>query len=140
VSIAGGATVAAVIRGITQSGSVPLDVERYGLGNGGEKREQLENATPTITGTLDVEYSQSEIYTPFKAGTMMPLQLTFVGSEIASGEYDTLDFVIPQIRIKTATPQVSGPDIVQANVQFEVYADGTNNPFQARIISADTAL
>jgi hypothetical protein len=42
------------------------------------------------------------------------------------------------IKIKKVTPKVDGPDIVKASVEFEVYADGTNNPFQVRLVSQDS--
>ena len=94
----------------------------------------------TITGTLDAEYKQDEFYTPFVANTATSLLLRFEGSAITgSGENNTLEILIPEVRFKKVTPQVSGPDIVQASVEFEVYSDETNNPLQVYIISEDSA-
>jgi len=138
LSIAGGTAVTAIVRGITLTGTNPLATERYGLGNAGIKKEQLENDIPTITGTLDIEYLQSEWYTPFKAGTKNPLYLKFEGSVISGTDKNTLEFVIPQIVIKKVSPVVAGPDIVQASVEFEVYNDETHNTFQVKLISADS--
>ncbi len=135
----GGTAVASGVKSLSLKGDNALATERFGLGNGGTKKEQLENGTPTITGTLDAEYNQSEFYTPFKAGTATSMLVRFVGSAIgATGEFNTLEFIIPEIRIKKVTPQVSGPDIVQAQVEFEVYSNGTNNPFQVKLISEDS--
>ena len=133
-----GTAVAAIVRGVTFKGENALATERYGLGNAGVKKEQLENDTPTITGTLDIEYLKSEWYDPFKANTATSLVLKFEGSIISGTDKNTLEFIIPQVRFKKVTPTVDGPDIVKANVEFEVYYDESKNPFQVKLISADS--
>jgi len=139
LTVSGGTAVATVVRGVTLRGENPMNTERFGLGNSGIKKEQLENGDQTITGTLDIEYSKTEWYDPFKAGTAIVLYLKFVGSQIAAtGEFNTLEFIIPQAKIKKATPKVDGPDVVQASVEFEVYDGETYNPFQVKLISADS--
>lgn len=135
----GGTAVQSIVTGITFTGTNAIATDRFGLGNLGVKKEQLENGIPTITGNLTAEYLQSEWYTPFKANTSTSLNLKLEGAVIgSSSDKDTIEFIIPQIKIKNVTPQVSGPDLVSANVDFEVYSDGTNNPFQVKLISADS--
>lgn len=138
LSVSGGTAVTSVVRSISFKGNNALATERYGLGNAGLKKEQLENGIPTITGTLEAEYNQSEFYTPFKANTSTTLRVLFEGSVISGTDKNTLEFIAPMIKIKKVTPKVDGPDIVKAAVEFEVYADGTNNPFQVKLISADS--
>lgn len=133
-----GTAVATIVRGITLKGETPLATERFGLGNTGTKKEQLENGTPTITGTLDIEYGKAEWYDPFKANTSQSLVLKFEGSVISGTDKNTLEFIIPQMKIKKVTPKVDGPDIVKASVEFEVYSNETQNPFQVKLISADS--
>lgn len=134
----GGAAITSIVKSLSFKGDNALATERYGLGNAGIKKEQLENGIPTITGTLEAEYLQSEFYTPFKANTSTSLNVKFEGSVISGTDKNTIEFIVPQIRIKNVTPQVSGPDLVTATVEFEVYSDGTNNPFQVKLISADS--
>jgi hypothetical protein len=134
----GGSAITSIVKSLSFKGDNALATERYGLGNAGIKKEQLENGIPTITGTLDAEYLQSEFYTPFKANTSTSLNVKFEGSVISGTDKNTIEFIIPQIRIKKVSPQVSGPDLVTATVEFEVYSDGTNNPFQVKLISADS--
>jgi hypothetical protein len=134
----GGSAVTAICKSLSFKGDNALATERFGLGNLGVKKEQLENGIPTITGTLEAEYLQSEWYTPFKANTSTSLNVKFEGSIISGTDKNTIEFIVPQIRIKNVSPQVSGPDLVTATVEFEVYSDGTNNPFQVKLISADS--
>jgi hypothetical protein len=134
----GGSAVTSIVKSISFKGDNQLATERFGLGNAGIKKEQLENGIPMITGSLEAEYLQSEWYTPFKANTSTSLNAKFEGSIISGSDKNTIEFTVPQIRVKNVSPQVTGPDLVTATVEFEVYSDGVNNPFQAKIISADS--
>lgn len=134
----GGTAVSSIVKSISFKGDNALATERFGLGNLGVKKEQLENGIPTITGTMEAEYLQSDFYTPFKANTSTSLNLKLEGSVISGSDKNTIEFIVPQIRIKNVSPQVTGPDLVTATVEFEVYYDGTNNPFQVKLISADS--
>lgn len=141
VSIASGVAVTTVVKKFTIKGASPLATERYGLGNAGVKKEQLENDTPTITGTFDAEFDKATFYDVFKANTTTSLQLSLVGAQIAAtGSFDTLAFTIAALKFKDAKPNVTGPDIVQASVDFEVYSDEINSPYQVKLISTDATL
>lgn len=134
----GGSAVTSIVKSISLKGDNGMATERFGLGNAGVKKEQLVNAMTIITGTLEAEYLQSEWYTPFKANTSTSMNLKFEGSVISGTDKNTIEFIIPQLRIKNVSPQVTGPDLVTATVEFQVYFDGTNNPFQVKLISADS--
>lgn len=140
VSIAGGTQVATVVRSVTLSGSTPMAAERFGVGNAGLKSQPLENDTPTITGTLEAEFSKTELYDLFRNNTSTAVQLTFTGGLIEASHNYTLDFIIPLSKFKTAAPAVGGPDIVPMSVEIEAYDDETNAPFQVYIKSTDTAI
>lgn len=134
-----GTAVTAVVKKLSIKGDNALAVDRYGLGNAGVKKEQLENGIPTITGSFEAEYSKAEFYDTFKAGTATSLQILFEGSTIGAGpDKNALEFIAPEIRFKKVTPTVDGPDIVKANVEFEVYSNGTLNPFQVKVVSTDS--
>lgn len=141
VSIASGVTVPTVVKSFTITGESPMATDRYGLGNAGIKKEQLENDVPTITGTLDAEFDRTTFYDAFKANTTQAMQLSLIGSQIAAtGSFDTIDFVLPAVKFKDAAPSIDGPDVVQASVDFEVYNDETNATAQVTLISTDSTL
>ncbi len=141
VSIASGVTVPTVVRSFSLKGDTPMATDRFGLGNAGIKKEQLENGIPLYTGSLDAEWDKTTFYDLFKANTTTALQLSLIGSAIgASGSNDTLDFVIPAIKFKNVEPHVDGFDVVNAKVDFEVYSDEANAGLQVTLINADSAL
>ena len=151
-TIASGVSVVSIIKGITITGTTPMDTARYGLGNAGVKAEQLENAFQTITGSLDLEFTNlAEIYALFKAGSYQPFQVDFShldsagldANGVASGPNPyLLSHIFPAIKFKLGQPQVAGPDIVKMKVDFEAYDDGsgTNPVYQVKIVSKDATL
>jgi hypothetical protein len=142
MSITGGTAVTTIIREISIKGENPLAVERYGIGNAGIKREQLENDTPTITGSLTAEFNRTELYDLMKNNTTTAIELTMTGSAIPSGggNNNLLSFIMPACKLKEAAPAVDGPDVVQMTTSFEAYDNEVDAPIQIKIVSADTAI
>lgn len=138
-TIAGGTPIAAIAKDISLAGAVPMANQRFGLGNGGQKNEQLENGIPTITGKLSTEFAKTELYTPFQAGTAMCLQLDLVGATLGATTY-LFSIIIPAIKIKAAPPNVSGPDLVQMSTDFEVYSNEVDPVIQFKIISTEATV
>lgn len=140
-TISSGTSVATVLKGFTLTGSTPMATDRYGLGNAGTKKEQIENDIPTITGHLDAEFTdRTEIYDVFKANTAKPFQLDFSHGDAGSSNPYLLSIIIPSLRFKAGAPQVGGPDIVQQGFDFEAYDDGTNPVIQIKLVSKDQEL
>lgn len=152
-TVSGGTAVTTVCKGITLTGQTPLAGDRFGLGNAGTKREQLQNGIPTITGTLAAEFtSRAEIYDLFTANTTSCLQIDFthylagVDAAGATGGTGTnpyrLSIILPAIKFKMADIKLNGPDILQQDVQFEAYDDGsgTNPPIQVRLVGQDQVI
>lgn len=140
LSVAGGVAIATVVNSITIRGENPMATERFGVGNAGVKSEQLENDYPTVTGSFDAEFSKVELYDVFKAGTSVAFQLSFSTGDAGSSNPFLLDLIIPKIRFKTAPPSVDGPGIVRMSVDWEMYDDEVNAPYQIKLVSTDTAL
>jgi hypothetical protein len=149
-TVSGGTAVASRVTGFTLTGTTPMDTTRFGLGNAGLKGEPIENAIPTITGTLTTEfYSQSELYTPFKAAGTQVLELDLTkfdssGNDAAGVAAGTnpyrLAFIIPACRFKTAAVNVAGPGVISQSVGFQAYDDGsgTNPVLQVKLVSKES--
>jgi Phage tail tube protein len=150
-SVAGGSSLGSLVNGIVITGSTPMKADRYGLGNAGLKGEPIENAIPTITGTLSTEFfSRTELYDVFKANTTQPLQIDFTKFDSAGNDANgvaaganpfRLSIIMPAVRFKTAAVNVNGPDVVPQSIGFQAYDDGTTNPvIQVRIISKEQTI
>jgi hypothetical protein len=140
-SVTGNTAVATVVTEVSVQGAAPMAADRFGIGNAGLKAEQLENDTPTITGSLNAEFNKAELYDLFANNTTTALVLTLTGDPIgASGSNDTLELILPAVKLKGASPNVGGPDIVSMSTDFEAYSDEVNPPIQVRLVSADATL
>ena len=150
-TVASGVAVASRVTGITITGSSPMKVDRYGLGNAGLKGEPIENAIPSITGTLSAEfYSRTELYDVFKANTTTALQLDFSHFDSAGNDANgaaagpnpyLLSFILPAVKFKTASANIGGPDVIPQSVGFEAYDDGsgTNPVIQVKLVSKESS-
>lgn len=142
LSVTSGVAVTTVITEISIKGETPLATERYGIGQSGVKREQLENDIPTITGSLSAEFNRTELYDLMKANTTFALDFALTGSAISGGggNNNLLSFILPACKLKEAAPTVEGPDIVQMTSAFEGYDNEVDAPLQIKIVSSDTTL
>jgi hypothetical protein len=150
-TVAGGSSLGSLVNGIVITGTTPMKADRYGLGNAGLKGEPIENAIPTITGTLSTEFfSRTELYDVFKANTTQPLQIDFTKFDSAGNDANgvaaganpfRLSIIMPAVRFKSAAVNVNGPDVVPQSIDFQAYDDGTTNPvIQVRIISKEQTI
>lgn len=139
-SIASGTDVSAVVSSVALSGKNTLATDRFGLGNAGIKKEQLEIDFTSITGTFKAEFNSADFQSEFRAGTTTALQIDSVGAVIAGSDTYLLSVVIPAIKITKAPVSVSGPGLVTVDGEFTVYDpdDGSNPAFQVHIVSTDT--
>jgi hypothetical protein len=149
-TVAGGSSLGSLVNGIVITGTTPMKVDRYGLGNLGLKGEPIENAIPTITGTLSTEFfSRTELYDVFKANTTQPMQIDFTKFDSAGNDANgaaaganpyRLSFILPAVRFKTAAVNVNGPDVVPQSIGFQAYDDGTTNPvIQVKLVSRESS-
>jgi len=149
-TIAGGSSLGSLVNGIVITGSTPMKVDRYGLGNQGLKGEPIENAIPTITGTLTTEFfSRTELYDVFKLGTSVPLQIDFTKFDGAGNDANgvaagpnpyRLSWIFPAVRFKSGAVNINGPDVVPQTIGFQAYDDGTSNPVvQCKLVSKESS-
>jgi hypothetical protein len=140
--------VPSVATKLTLSGKASLATERYGLGNAGVKKEQLENDFFEITGAFEGEYDAATWETPFRNGDTVAIQLTSTGPTITGSSPSVpymIDILIPAAKITKAPAPVSGPDIVQVSGEFTVYDPNKGSgatdcpPIQVTIRSTDIA-
>src|SRR5262252_4528432 len=137
-TVASGVSIASRVNGITITGSTPMKVDRYGLGNTGLKGEPIENAIPTITGTLSTEfYSRTELYDLFKAKTPTVMQLDFSHGDAGGGNPYLLSFIFPYVLFKTGAMNINGPDVIPQTIGFQAYDDGggSNPVIQVKLVN-----
>jgi hypothetical protein len=150
-TVAAGSALGSRVTGITLTGTTPMKVDRYGLGNAGLKGEPIENAIPAITGTLTTEFfSRTELYDVFRANTTQPLQLDFTKFDSAGNDANgvaagpnpyRLSIILPAVRFKSGAVNITSADVIPQSIGFQAYDDGTTNPvIQIRIVSKEQTI
>ena len=101
------------------SWSVKVDhkpfADRYLFGNAGKKSRPIPGFR-SITGKLEVEYSDTVFRDAFLADTDMSLVVTYTGGALSEG-FETLQVVIPDIRLDGQLPS-GGGDLVKMSCGF----------------------
>jgi len=150
-TVSGASSIGSRVNGITITGSTPMKVDRYGLGNAGLKGEPIENAIPTITGTLSTEFfSRTELYDVFKTAGTTVLDIEFTkfdsagndANGVASGPNPyRLSFILPAVKFKTGSVNVTSPDVIPQSIGFQAYDDGsgTNPVIQVKLVSKESS-
>lgn len=136
-TITGGTALATVAKSITISGENALATDRYGIGNAGLKKEQLQNGIQTVKVKLDSEFSKAELYDLYVNGTPTPIQYDLTGAAIGASNF-LFSVILPSCILKKAPPAVNGPDIVQMSTEWEAEWDETNPPIQIKIVSTES--
>lgn len=143
ISVASGVQATTLLNSFSTTIAVPGKPDRYGLGNQGAKSEQINNAMPMVTGSFGGEFtSQAEIYDVWKAGTTVPLQITFTGAVLTGGPNYLFDMIFPAVKIVTAPPHINGYDVPGQAVTWKAYRDDVNgnNMCQITYVNTDTVL
>jgi len=151
-TVASGVAMTTLFNSLTLTGVAPLKQDRYGLGNSGVKKEQLDNGIPMITGTLGGEFTQrTEIFDLYKSNTQTTLQLDFThfdgagkdaGGVNAGPNPYLLSFIFPAVKFTSVVANTQGPDVTPQTAAFKAFDDGsgTNPVMQVHLVSTDTTL
>lgn len=137
-SVASATAVPSVVTKMTLTGKAALSDARYGLGNAGVKKEQLESDFFDLSGTFEGEYDSTTWDTPFRAGTTVPFQIISTFGDAGGGNPFQLGILIPAAKITAAPAQISGPGLITVSGTFQVYSDGVNPPVQITLVSTDS--
>lgn len=138
VSIAGGTSIASLIKSFTIKGTRPSATERFGTSQ--TKSEPVHNGWTEVTATFDAEFgAQADLYDVFRAGTVTPIEITFTGSTITGGN-NTFSIIMAAGIYQSVKAEDNEADLVGAPAEIRAFDDGTNNPFQIKLISTDTTL
>lgn len=109
--------------------------DRYNLGASGAKAEQLINGFRKVTGKLTAEFADTALLTKFLADTSAAIALTFNG-----GSGSGLSITVSAAKFDADTPKVGGPGVVDLNMTFTAYDNGTDAPLTIVYTTADSAL
>jgi hypothetical protein len=109
-------TPVANVRGGSVQCANNLRGDRYNIGGGGKKAQQLVGLRE-ITGKMDVEFTDTTMRAAVLADTPMSLVLTYTGGALSTGN-ETLQVIVPEIKLEGELPKSNGGDLPIQSVSF----------------------
>lgn len=110
------------------SGDNGLATDRYFLRGNSLKKEQLQAGILELTGSLEAEFEDLDLYNKFVNGTVGALTATFTGSLIEDTFSNQLTVTLPAVRVEGETPTVGGPEILTQSLEFKVLDNTSDEP------------
>lgn len=105
------------------------------------KAEPLINDYLKVTGSFEQDFvNKTSIADLFASDDSTALVVEWVGPVIEGAFNEAFRIKVPMIFVDTETPNVEGPDVVNAKYSFTGQYDGTNAPFIIEYTSTDTAI
>ena len=133
------------VRKFTATIERELDTERIYLGDSAtSKHEPLTKNWTKISCSMDVDLTstnKSVLWDIYDSQTPLSVIADFVGAAIgASGHNSELKLSLPNCYLDTnGTPQLDGPDIVRATLNFTALIDTANDaPISAYLVTSDS--
>lgn len=112
----------------TLSMAIGLSTERYQMGTSAP-RNQLINERPALTGSIDHEFEDLDLYNDFINQTPASLVYTATSDLIpGSASPYRVQITLPEVVYDGETPTVDGPDLVDQPLAFTVLDNGTDEP------------
>ena len=110
------------------------------IGTGGRKRK-VYAGKPTITGKIDVEYTDAFYRDAFNNDTDLSLVLTFTNAVALSTGFETLQIIVPNLRFEGEWPAPNGDEIPVIPMTFTGLDAGVAaQPIWVVARTSDTAL
>lgn len=120
--------------------TVPMATDRYCIGAGAIKKEQILNDQIAATITLDMEFSSLTQYAAFTASTRRKVELNCTGQNTSGTYTSALNFTAASTATTAASVEVDGPDVLTQTVTLEVLDNGSATPLVIDYISSDAAI
>ena len=133
-----GDDVAANVKTVSVKIENGLDSGGYNLGGAGKRSRKRALGKRTITGSLQVELTDSRLRDRFVSQTSLYMILTFTHG--SGADAPTLQIVLPSILLKGGIPKSNNGDVITIDADFEAFDNGTSaEPIWVVYRSADTA-
>lgn len=118
-----------------------LDTERFFLGQGGLKGEQLNRPRDTIEGNAEIEFADlTTFHDRFTADTSFVLVMEWIGDTlIGATQFPFLRITLNDTRLEGETPVVSGQDAfpVRVTVPFSAWDPNSGNAVEIAYQTTD---
>lgn len=123
------------------SGNSGLKTDRYYLRRNTLKKVPLNAEFVGLEGALNGDFEDLTIYNHFVAGDLVEIIYEWVGPQIGSTGYNNeLKITMPSCVFTGETPETAAPGILEENMPFVIFDNGTNPPITIDYQTSDSAI
>lgn len=135
-----GATAVTDVRDFKLEVNNNLTDDRFNIGGAGLKSKPTVGMRE-ISGSFTAEYEATTYRDDFLANTSRPLVVTYTSAESLSTGTSTLQFVLPDVKLRSAIPVANKGDLVTVEHNFTAYQTTTSaQAIYVVLRTADTAI
>lgn len=140
-TLASGGTAVSNVRDFSFSFSNNLDSNGWNFGSSGTRSRVPAIGIREITGSFTAEFDAVTLRDAYLAQTGVPIVVTLATSTAITGShYPTFQLYLPEVKLDGEIPVANAGDVITQSVDFTVLYDGTNQPAQVCIVTAETAI
>lgn len=122
------------------SAELAMKTDRRFLRGSALKKRPRRAAVPNIEGSVNVELDGLTLYDLHRAGTIVPITVTWTGTNITAGHNREVVLTLPACQLRGETPKAALEDMTTQAVPFKVLHNGTNPQMTISTKSTDAAL
>lgn len=139
VALASGGDAVANVKDFTVTIDNKLDTSGYTYGSNGTLGRRPTLGATEISGKLTAEFDSVTNRDYFLANTTVSVTMTFVtATELQTGVYNTLQIVLPAIKLDGDTPKAVSDGIVTQDLGFTVLDNAVDAPVYVVLRNLDT--
>jgi len=140
-AIATGGTAVTNVRDFSFAFDNNLDTNGWNFGSSGTRSRPPAVGLRAITGSFTAEFDAVTLRDAYLAQTGVPIVVTLTGPTAISGsDFPVFQLYLPEVKLDGEIPASNGGDVITQSIDFTVLYDGTNNPAQVVIVTAETAV
>ena len=140
-ALATGSNAIGSIKDFTLTVDNKMDTNGFTFGSGGKQGRRPHLGYTEITGKITAEFDAVTLRDWYLNNTSLGMIMTFTGATLLqTSVYNTLQIVIPQLKLDGELPKAVTDGVVTQDVNFTVTDNGTQAPLTVVVRNADTAL
>lgn len=114
------------IQSATATITIPMATDRYCIGNGATKKEQVGNGLITVDVDAVMEFSNLTQHAAFQAATRRKFELNCAGKLIDGTNRQSLNLTLAKTVTTDSGPTIEGPDILTQSIKLEGVQSGVS--------------
>lgn len=138
----GGASGEHDVRSLELNADLMLKTDRRFLAGTHKKKEPIRNGIPSYEGSIEADFTDTEIFDDWVAGDTHKLEFIWTGRPVTGDDTDDylVHITMPSIQWQGETPEVSTSDVPVQRAPFKLLDNGSDDVMTIDVVEVATTL